>query len=91
MADFKIDSKVSIVNQTKIKQFSVQVENVMNTAVLYSKTFKNYKKDKCPNDPNCIFKVFNGQEYFNNYILNTKGMNYFQEYKNQRNFPLTSF
>jgi len=59
LADFKIDSKV---------------ENVMNTAVLYSKTFKNYKKDKCPNDPNCIFNVFNGQEYFNNYILNTKGL-----------------
>ena len=57
----------------------------MNTAVLYSKTFKKYKNDKCPTDPNCIFSVFDGQDYFNNYILNTKGKIYFKEYKKQRN------
>ena len=45
----------------------------MNTAVLYAKTFKKYKKEKCQNDDACIYKKFDGQEYFNKYILNTKG------------------
>ena len=47
----------------------------MNTAVLYSKTFGKYKREKCPDkgDKTCIYKDFDGQDYFDNYILNTKG------------------
>lgn len=61
LADFKIDSKV---------------ENVMNTAVLYAKTFGKYKREKCPDKANktCIHKIFDGQDYFDNYILNTKDL-----------------
>ena len=47
----------------------------MNTAVLYAKTFGKYKREKCPDTANktCIHKIFDGQDYFDNYILNTKG------------------
>ena len=47
----------------------------MNTAVLYAKTFNKYKKAKCPDrlDTNCIYEVWDGQEYFDEYVLNTKG------------------
>ena len=47
----------------------------MNTVVLYAKTFGKYKREKCPDkaDKTCIYKVFDGQDYFDNYILNTKG------------------
>eukprot|EP00092_Neocalanus_flemingeri_P024712 GFUD01026801.1.p1 GENE.GFUD01026801.1~~GFUD01026801.1.p1 ORF type:complete len:923 (-),score=169.35 GFUD01026801.1:112-2880(-) len=58
LTNFKIDSKV---------------ENVMNTAVLYAKTFGKYMKDKCSNKGNaCIYESFDGREYFDNFILNTK-------------------
>ena len=47
----------------------------MNTVVLFTKTFGRYKKEKCPDkaDVTCIYKKFDGQDYFDNYILNTKG------------------
>jgi hypothetical protein len=47
----------------------------MNTAVLYAKTFGKYKREKCPDktDKTCIYNIFDGQDYFDNYILNTKG------------------
>ena len=58
---FKIDSKV---------------ENVMNVAVLFSETFKIYKRAICGNgnsrNSNCIHDNFNGEKYFNEYILNAK-------------------
>jgi len=62
LTDFKIDSKV---------------ENVMNTVVLYEKSFKKYMQDKCDksNPAPCIFDKYDGQDYFNNYILNFKGSN----------------
>ena len=60
LEEFKIDSKV---------------ENVMNVAVLFSETFRNYRKTICrqSNDINCIHKKFDGQEYFNKHILNATG------------------
>lgn len=58
LTDFKIDSKV---------------ESVMNSAVLYSETFKQYSKTICPQlGANCIHSNFNGSNFFNNYILNAK-------------------
>ena len=63
LTDFKIDSKV---------------ENVMNVAVLYSETFKQYRKTICPQlDAICIHSKFNGPNFFNNFILNAKGENIF--------------
>ena len=61
LTHFKIDSKV---------------ENVMNVAVLYSETFKQYSKAICPQlKASCIHSSFNGSNFFNNYILNAKGEN----------------
>ena len=66
ISNFKIDSKV---------------ENVMNVAVLYSETFKNYSKKICPRKGNaglyasCIHERFNGTNFFNNFILNARGRN----------------
>ena len=56
---FKIDSKV---------------ENVMNVAVLFSETFKVYNRAICGNirNSNCIHNNFDGEKYFNEYILNAK-------------------
>ena len=47
----------------------------MNVAVLYAKTFRKYKREKCPDrsDINCIYNNYDGQDYFDNYVLNTKG------------------
>ena len=61
LTHFKIDSKV---------------ENVMNVAVLYRETFKQYSKAICPQlTASCIHSSFNGKNFFNNYILNAKGEN----------------
>ena len=62
LTGFKIDSKV---------------ENVMNVAVLYSETFKQYRKTICPQlTASCIQSNFNGSNFFNNYILNAKSENH---------------
>ena len=62
LTNFKIDSKV---------------ENVMNVAVLYSETFKQYSKTICPQlTASCIQSNFNGSNFFNNYILNAKSENH---------------
>ena len=67
LTDFKIDSKV---------------ENVMNVAVLYSETFKQYSKAICPQlKASCIHSSFNGSNFFNNYILNAKGENRIVEFQ----------
>ena len=63
LTDFKIDSKV---------------ESVMNSAVLYSETFKLYSKTICPTvrpSASCIHSNFNGSNFFNKFILNAQGEN----------------
>ena len=59
LTHFKIDSKV---------------ENVMNVAVLFSDTFRNYRRAICPrnSDHACIHDNFDGEDYFNNHILNAR-------------------
>ena len=62
LTGFKIDSKV---------------ENVMNVAVLYSETFKNYRRTICPQlNSSCLHSRFNGINFFNKFILHAKGENY---------------
>ena len=52
-----------------------QVEQVMNVGVIFADTIKRYKQDKCSNTSSstCLHNVFNGEEYFNEYILNHPG------------------
>ena len=69
LTGFKIDSKV---------------ENVMNVAVLYSETFKNYSKTICPRNgkaqlnASCVHERFNGTNFFNKFILNARGENLYE-------------
>ena len=52
-----------------------QVEQVMNVGVIFADTIKRYKQDKCSNTSSstCLHNVFDGEEYFNEYILNHPG------------------
>ena len=68
LKDFKIDSKV---------------ENVMNVAVLYSETFKKYRRTICPQlNSSCLHSRFNGINFFNKFILHAKGENYWSFERN---------
>ena len=60
-------------------QFHLKVENVMNVAVLYANTIIEYKKKKCVGvtDLNCIYQKFDGEDYFENFIIRYSSL-YFQ-------------
>ena len=47
----------------------------MNVGVIFADTIKRYKQDKCSNTSSstCLHNVFDGEEYFNDYILNHPG------------------
>ena len=75
---FKIDSKVS--NELYIHNwtcFFSKVENVMNAAVLYYDTITKYRDFKCKAGRGaigaCLQGTFDGEEYFNEFILKHDG------------------
>ena len=51
----------------------------MNVAVLYANTIIEYKKKKCVGvtDLNCIYQKFDGEDYFENFIIRYSSL-YFQ-------------
>ena len=78
LSQFKIDSKVSnkLIHNSKCLYIS-KVENVMNAAVLYYDTITKYRDFKCRSGSggigSCLQGTFDGEEYFNKFILKHDG------------------
>ena len=58
----------------------------MDVAVLYHHTIMKYKEKKCPSSASddCIHRVFDGEEYFNKFILNHEDIKHLYDESNGR-------